>query len=170
MSEAEQQVLLISYCNQAGKAKDTPLRRLPMIFHIPNGGLRSPREAAKLKRMGVKSGVSDLFLPAPVTWYNGVELHGFFLEMKFGQGSLSENQIEFLARMEAEGYGTGTAFGASEGLALLMKYLLIDDSIVYQADTEKLKKAHESLKKAKVTTAVLNTMKRVIAEYESSSA
>lgn len=31
-----------------------------VYFHIPNGGSRHVREAAKLKRMGVKAGIPDL--------------------------------------------------------------------------------------------------------------
>lgn len=36
---------------------------LSLLHHIPNGGARNAREAAKLKRMGVLAGVSDLHLP-----------------------------------------------------------------------------------------------------------
>ena len=35
------------------------------LHHIPNGGRRDRVEAAKLKEMGVKAGVSDLCLPYP---------------------------------------------------------------------------------------------------------
>ena len=31
-------------------------------FHVPNGGKRSAREAARLKRQGVLAGVSDILL------------------------------------------------------------------------------------------------------------
>jgi hypothetical protein len=33
-----------------------------LIFHVPNGGLRSKREAAKLRWMGVLPGIPDLIL------------------------------------------------------------------------------------------------------------
>ena len=50
---------------------------LKWMFAIPNGGYRNPREAANLKRQGVKAGVSDIFLPLPTDKY-----HGLFIEMK----------------------------------------------------------------------------------------
>src|ERR1041385_8805282 len=39
--------------------------RLSLLFCIPNGELRDKRTAAKLERMGVRPGVSDLFLSVP---------------------------------------------------------------------------------------------------------
>lgn len=38
------------------------------IFHIPNGGNRNIREAAKFKALGVSPGVPDLFIPAWALW------------------------------------------------------------------------------------------------------
>ena len=37
--------------------------KLRWMFAIPNGGYRDVREATRLKKQGVKSGVSDMFLP-----------------------------------------------------------------------------------------------------------
>ena len=45
---------------------------LDLLFHIPNGGSRHPREAANLKRQGVKAGVPDLFLPIARGKYHGL--------------------------------------------------------------------------------------------------
>src|SRR5699024_3023532 len=47
----------------------------PLIYHVPNGGQRSKKTAADLKREGVKAGVSDLVvMSARGGW------HGMYLE------------------------------------------------------------------------------------------
>lgn len=53
MGEAREQQAVVEWC---------AWKRIP-IFHIPNGGRRDKREAASLKRQGVKPGVPDLFVP-----------------------------------------------------------------------------------------------------------
>ena len=50
---------------------------LNCMFAIPNGGLRNPVVARKLKAEGVKSGVSDIFLSVARGGY-----HGLYIEMK----------------------------------------------------------------------------------------
>jgi hypothetical protein len=56
-----------------------------MVFHIPNGGLRGKREAARLKWQGVLAGLPDLCLIAPVG-------RVFFMELKTKTGRLSADQ------------------------------------------------------------------------------
>ena len=68
MSEAKEQMLLIERCRVTDwKRREAGLPELGVgrIFHVPNGGLRTKSEAAKLKAMGVVAGVADLFLPVP---------------------------------------------------------------------------------------------------------
>lgn len=68
-----------------------------VFYHVPNGGRRNPREAARLKLMGVLAGVSDLALSIP-----GVGMA--FMEIKAGRGRVSIEQEAFLAAMEAHGH------------------------------------------------------------------
>lgn len=66
---------------QYGTRKDCKL------FHSPNGGKRSAREAAKFKAMGVLPGVPDLIL-----------LHqgkAHFFELKSDKGKLIDSQKDF---------------------------------------------------------------------------
>ncbi len=51
-----------------------------MLYHIPNGGKRNEREAAALKRQGVRAGVPDLCLPVAKGKY-----HGLYIELKYGK-------------------------------------------------------------------------------------
>lgn len=67
-------------------------------FHPANGGLRSKREAAKLRAMGVVAGVFDLVLICEAP---GPELA--FLEVKAPGETLNPNQKLFRARLDEMG-------------------------------------------------------------------
>lgn len=54
-------------------------------FHVPNGGLRSKREAARFAGMGVKSGIPDLVLLMP-------DGHVIFIELKVTGNYLQRTQ------------------------------------------------------------------------------
>ena len=89
------------------------------LIHIPNGGLRSKSEAVRFKRLGVRPGVSDLFLPTPVGKY-----HGLWVEMKRQKGGkLSPDQKDWLERMNKKGYLAVRANGAEEACDIIYKYL-----------------------------------------------
>ena len=76
------------------------LAKEPQLFHsIPNGGRRSPREAARLKLGGVLRGVPDTFLPL-----RSEEYAGLYIELKNSKGRLSEEQIDFMTAATKEGY------------------------------------------------------------------
>lgn len=72
-------------------------------FHPPNGGSRRPKEAAILKGLGVRPGVSDLIL-----LHKG---HAYALELKAPGGRVSKAQDEFI--MDWNGAG-GLAFVADD--------------------------------------------------------
>jgi VRR-NUC domain len=56
-----------------------------LIFAVPNGGLRSPSEAARMKWTGTVAGIPDLVIIRP-----GGAAH--FIEMKAERGCLSKDQ------------------------------------------------------------------------------
>lgn len=74
-------------------------RELQLIHAIPNGGGRSKAEAGRLKAEGVKSGVSDLFLPVARGRY-----HGLYIELKKAGGTPTSDQKWWAIRMHEEGY------------------------------------------------------------------
>lgn len=102
--------------------KEIMINRYPelrRLIHIPNGGLRSKTEAVRLKRIGVKPGVSDLFFASPRGEYAGL-----WIEMKRQRDSrLSPAQKEWLEDMKAAGYMAERADGAEEAIAILERYL-----------------------------------------------
>ncbi len=86
---------------------------LKLLFHVPNGGMRPQRvdakgrtysvEALKLKKMGVRKGVLDYFLPVPRMVMN-VWRAGLLIEFKAKDGKMSDEQREFAGAVEQQGY------------------------------------------------------------------
>lgn len=92
---------------------------LDCLFHIPNGGLRSKPEAVRFKRIGVKPGVPDLFLPvARGGW------HGLFIEMKRKDtGRVTADQKAWIEALEGQMYRAVVCYGAEEACDVIFKYL-----------------------------------------------
>ena len=115
-SEDVEQARLIDWCRMY-RLPDG--RRLSAtIFAIPNGGKRNPREAAKLKRTGVRPGVSDLFLPVPRNGFAGL-----FIEMKKIGGKESATQRDFRTQMDFNGYSAKVCYGWADAASTICEYL-----------------------------------------------
>ena len=108
MSEAHEQIAVVNYCEYKG---------IP-VFHIPNGGSRNKREAANLKRQGVKAGVPDLCIPVARGRY-----HSLYIEMKAQKGKPTKKQVEWIHRLRGEGMCAYVCYGAKNAIALIEKYL-----------------------------------------------
>lgn len=91
---------------------------IDLLYHIPNGGSRNQKEAANLKRQGVKAGVPDLCLPVARGKY-----HGLYIEMKYGKNKTSEKQNEWLDALQRQNYAVAVCYGWEEAQILLTKYL-----------------------------------------------
>lgn len=70
------------------------------IFAVPNGGSRDKREAAKLKRLGVKAGVWDLLILGQL---NGEPWAGW-IEVKTATGRLTPEQKDFRDGLKDKGF------------------------------------------------------------------
>jgi hypothetical protein len=119
MTEHAEQVAVIDWCFAMTRIHPG----LDLIFAIPNGamlggGRVGAIRANSLKAEGMRPGVCDLFLPV----VRG-KWHGMFIEMKTTIGKLSENQEEFIAGVEAQGYFTAVCYGADEAIEQLTFYL-----------------------------------------------
>jgi len=90
----------------------------PYAFHIGNERKCHPSEGRILKRMGIKSGVSDYMIAIPSGVY-----HGLFLELKVGSNAPSENQQKFLDDMTAQGYMAVCVWGYEAAKACIETYL-----------------------------------------------
>lgn len=88
------------------------------LMHVPNGGKRNPKEAARMKCFGVRAGVSDYFLPVPRGAF-----HGLWLELKAGDNKPTDKQREWLNKMQAQGYAAYWATGWEESMRVFRWYL-----------------------------------------------
>lgn len=106
---------------QAAAVKQIHARGVPGLvhFHVPNssklGGKRTrdgvPLEAIRLKRLGFRKGVSDLFF-----LYSG---RVFVLELKAPGRQPSKEQREFLADAAAQGAEVAVANGLDDAIRQL---------------------------------------------------
>ena len=112
--EAYEQELLINWAEIACH-KYTDLK---LLYHIPNGGSRNAKEAANLKKQGVRAGVPDLCLPSA---HGG--FHGLYIEMKYGKNKPTAKQKEWLHSLEEQGYKTAVCYSLEEAQKLLKAYI-----------------------------------------------
>ena len=123
MNEDAEQIALFEWARLAqGRHPE-----LALLLHIPNGGSRHKLEAMKLKRLGVRPGVPDLFLPVP---RHG--LSGLWIEMKRealrpktpkGRGGVSDEQGWWLRELWKRGYQASVAWGFDEAREIIEGYL-----------------------------------------------
>lgn len=88
------------------------------LFSIPNGGIRSPREAARLKAEGVKAGVVDIFLPIKRNGFSGM-----WLEMKAPKKKPTKKQAQWLEKMRKAGYAADWADNWVTASRMIQDYL-----------------------------------------------
>ena len=96
--------------------------QLPHIFdytiHIANQRKTSLQAGALLKKLGVKAGVSDIFIAWPTNQY-----FGLWLELKTHKGKLSAEQHVFMERMSKVGYKAMVSFGLDEAIKIIELYV-----------------------------------------------
>jgi len=88
------------------------------FHHFANERKCSVQYGQKLKRMGVKRGVSDFFLAIPNKKYAGL-----WIELKVGTGRLSSEQIAFISRKNKRGYLAMAAWGFEQTKTIIEDYL-----------------------------------------------
>lgn len=88
------------------------------LFAIPNGGARDVITGALLKKEGVRKGVVDLMLAYPKAG-----AHGLFIEMKTGSNKPSDEQQEFIAFVEAQGYRASVHWATDSAIKAIEEYL-----------------------------------------------
>lgn len=114
MTESNEQIALFQWAAYSrGKYPE-----LELLHHIPNGGKRDAKEAARFKREGVLAGVSDVFLPVA----RG-KFHGLYLEMKAKGGKLSDHQRWWIQQVTKQGYLAEVCFGWEEAKNVIVSYL-----------------------------------------------
>ncbi len=87
-------------------------------WHTPNEGKRPPREGARLKAMGMKSGISDLFFAKPTDEYSCLAI-----EMKSSvRAVVSPEQKDFLAHVKRIGGRAEICYTAQQAINLIKQH------------------------------------------------
>jgi hypothetical protein len=83
--------------------------------HVPNGGKRHIRVAAKLKKEGVKRGCPDILIFTPPPRFP--IRNGTAIELKRSDGGVvSREQKEWLENLRSHGWVTTVAYGADDAI------------------------------------------------------
>lgn len=117
---------------QWAAVENNPLTGRPIagrMFGIMNGARVSIGQAKKMKRMGLKRGVSDVFLSCG----NLAGRYGLYIEMKkqrqhykgqaAARNAVSDAQKEWIAEMRDAGYWAVVCYGWEEAREQIMEYL-----------------------------------------------
>ena len=116
-TEHSEQVALVTWA----KSMVWKWPELEWLYAVPNGGLRHPATAGKLKAEGVRPGVPDLVLPVPRGTF-----HGLYLEMKRPGGQSTEAQKRWGVYLTSVDYAYKLAFGFKDAQAFISEYLAIE--------------------------------------------
>jgi len=132
-TEHEEQVALFERASR--EIENYP--ELSLMFAIPNGaklpytrkedGTRYSRQGVIMKQEGLRAGVPDIFLPAPVVFRTAGgkrhQWHGLFVEMKVGRRKPTNEQEEWLYHLRQMGYAVVVAYGAQQAWEAITAYL-----------------------------------------------
>lgn len=116
--ESDEQIFLFQW----SKLMQGQYPEFSLLHAIGNGGKRNVIEAARMKREGVKAGVSDIMLPVARSGY-----HGLYIELKIKGGKPSDNQKWWIAEVSKQGYLAVVCFGWVEASEVIKKYLGIEE-------------------------------------------
>lgn len=110
LAEATIQKTVVAWCKSHPK-----LARV--IMHFPNEGKRTWYYGKLLQTMGMRAGVSDLFVAMARH-----EFIGAWIELKSAKGIVSSAQKEFLEDMRQQGYFTAVCRSIDECINTLTWY------------------------------------------------
>jgi len=118
MPEWKEQMYTVDWANMHPVARKC-------LLAIFNEGQRSPKRTAIMKRMGLRVGVSDLFMAYPA---HGK--HGLWIEIKKRKGSkVAPEQAAWLNLMNSLNYVAVLCYGWEEAVNAIKNYL--DGTIDY---------------------------------------
>ena len=101
--------------------------QLKFMYAVPNAGSRTPAQAARALREGLKTGVPDIVLPCARRGF-----HGLYIELKVGYNKPTEKQKEYIEYLESEGYHATWAKGSEAAIQIIEWYLNVEDWLVPQ--------------------------------------
>lgn len=126
-SEHQIQCAIVEWANKTKMPYGENIRIGDFLLAIPNGGNRSITEAVRLKKEGVKKGVSDMFLAIPRAIpydpFDFFTISGLWIEVKTNKGKISNEQKEWVNLMNKTGYLAIVVRTIDEGIKAIKDYL-----------------------------------------------
>lgn len=108
VTEDDIQETVVEYCE---------LKHIVAV-HIPNESKRSVSYGAKMKRMGLRKGFPDIFIPTARQGF-----YGLFIELKRDRKSrVSAEQTAWITYLNKQGYKAMICYGATEAINEIEKY------------------------------------------------
>lgn len=92
-----------------------------LLHATPNGGARSDKVGFDMKAEGQKKGYPDVTLDAARGIY-----HGLRLELKYGKGRASPEQLDWQKRLREQGYCAELVWGWEDMVSLTLRYWLLE--------------------------------------------
>lgn len=117
-TEHSEQVKVIRWWRQACAEYGLPEIAL---YATPNASKRSYYAGNILKAEGMRRGVLDLTLAVPRGKW-----HGMAAEMKYGKGSLTPEQREYIVYLSSVGYHCATYWTGEDAIAGIKMYLQLE--------------------------------------------
>lgn len=87
-------------------------------MHVANERQTSPRRGGKLKKMGVKKGVPDVWILEPRGGFKGC-----VIELKTLRGKPTQDQRYWIEQLQIRGYSAGFTYGIDNALESIKYYL-----------------------------------------------
>lgn len=94
-------------------------------YHVANERRTSPQAGRRLKNKGVKSGVPDVMILNAENGFNGLAI-----ELKIKGGRLTENQKNWLLKLDRINYKTAVCFSLDEAIDVINQYFEENKRIV----------------------------------------
>lgn len=98
---------------------------LRWLHHVRNEGrisaisdLQRMIKGLRYKKMGVKRGILDIFLPYPRNGFCGLHI-----EVKTPNGRLTKEQSEYIDYLESNNYATAVVRSIDEGVRVISEYI-----------------------------------------------
>lgn len=119
VSERQEQQALIQWASY----KEGEIPELALLFHVPNGGARTARAGARMKRLGTKAGVPDLCLPVARERPGGGSYGALWIEMKTHSGRLTGPQRRWKEGLTEAGHAHRVCRSWTEARDTILSYL-----------------------------------------------
>ena len=113
MSESREQQIIFEWASwQKNKYPG-----IETMYHIANEGKRSASNGSRLKREGLKCGVSDICVPVAKSGYNNL-----YIELKSGKNKATREQLNFIDLINKYGGKALVVYEADNAIEVIKAY------------------------------------------------